>query len=107
MCYLVCFTNQVLPTVVFFSAIISGLYYLGVMQIIIRVIGGFLERVMGTTTAESLNAAANIFIGQVLKYHDLTSKILSQLVLMNHFPIYESSYNLNFKLNQIKSILAI
>lgn len=53
-----------LPTIVFFSAVISILYYLGAMQALIRNIAGVMQVAMGTTAGESLNAAGNIFIGQ-------------------------------------------
>ena len=56
---------QVLPVVVFFSSIVSVLYYCGVMQFIIRHVARFLAFCLGTSPAESLNAAGNIFIGQV------------------------------------------
>ena len=58
------FAFQVLPTVIFFSALISVLYYLGVMQWVIRILGGGLQKALGTSRAESLSAAANIFVGQ-------------------------------------------
>ncbi|MDD1792812.1 NupC/NupG family nucleoside CNT transporter [Enterovibrio makurazakiensis] len=58
------FAFQVLPTVVFFSALISVLYYLGVMQLVIRILGGALRKVLGTSHAESMSATANIFVGQ-------------------------------------------
>ncbi|MCE0494302.1 NupC/NupG family nucleoside CNT transporter [Vibrio salinus] len=58
------FAFQVLPAVVFFSALISVLYYIGVMQWVIRIIGGGLQKALGTSKAESLSAAANIFVGQ-------------------------------------------
>ncbi|WP_407332277.1 NupC/NupG family nucleoside CNT transporter [Enterovibrio sp. 27052020O] len=58
------FAFQVLPTVVFFSALISVLYYLGIMQLVIRVLGGALRKVLGTSHAESMSATANIFVGQ-------------------------------------------
>ncbi|XP_041367798.1 solute carrier family 28 member 3-like isoform X3 [Gigantopelta aegis] len=54
---------SVMPMVTFFSAVISVLYYLGVMQAIVGVIGRFLGFCLGTTPAESLNAAGSIFIG--------------------------------------------
>lgn len=54
----------VLPIVIFFSSLISILYYLGVMQFVVRTIGGALQRVIGTDRVESLCAAANIFVGQ-------------------------------------------
>ena len=52
------------PSLSFFSALVSVLYYLGIMQLFIRIIGGGLQRLLGTTQAESLSAAANIFVGQ-------------------------------------------
>ncbi|MCC4799654.1 nucleoside transporter NupC [Enterovibrio norvegicus] len=58
------FAFQVLPTVVFFSALISVLYYLGIMQFVIRILGGALRKVLGTSHAESMSATANIFVGQ-------------------------------------------
>lgn len=54
----------VLPIVIFFSALISILYHLRVMQFVVRTIGGTLQRVIGTDRVESLCAAANIFVGQ-------------------------------------------
>ncbi|XP_052250658.1 solute carrier family 28 member 3-like isoform X5 [Dreissena polymorpha] len=56
------FSMKVLSIVIFFFTIINILYYLGVMQAIIKVIGKFLAFCMGTTPAESINAAANIFV---------------------------------------------
>lgn len=58
------FAFQVLPAVVFFSALISVLYYIGVMQWVIKIIGGGLQKALGTSKAESMSAAANIFVGQ-------------------------------------------
>lgn len=58
------FAFRVLPTIVFFSALISLLYYVGVMQWIIRILGGLLQKALGTSKAESMSAAANIFVGQ-------------------------------------------
>lgn len=58
------FAFNVLPVIVFFSALMSVLYYLGIMQVIIRVIGGGLKRIMLTGHAESLSATANIFVSQ-------------------------------------------
>lgn len=54
----------VLPPIVFFAALISILYYLGIMPLVIRWIGGALEKVTGISKVESLCAAANIFVGQ-------------------------------------------
>lgn len=58
------FAFRVLPTLIFFSALISVLYYLGVMQWVIRILGGALQKALGTSRAESMSAAANIFVGQ-------------------------------------------
>ncbi len=58
------FAFRVLPTLIFFSALISVLYYLGVMQWVIRILGGGLQKALGTSRAESMSAAANIFVGQ-------------------------------------------
>lgn len=58
------FALRVLPIIVFFSALISLLYYIGVMQWVIKLIGGSLQKVLGTSKAESMSAAANIFVGQ-------------------------------------------
>jgi CNT family concentrative nucleoside transporter len=58
------FAINVLPMIVFFSALMSVLYHLKIMQIVVKLIGGALRRVIGTRAVESLNAAANIFIGQ-------------------------------------------
>ncbi|MER2190188.1 MAG: NupC/NupG family nucleoside CNT transporter [Solibacillus sp.] len=58
------FAMSVLTIIIFFSSLISVLYYLGIMQLVIKIIGGFLSKVLGTSKAESVNAAANIFVGQ-------------------------------------------
>jgi concentrative nucleoside transporter, CNT family len=58
------FAIQVLSIVIFFSALISVLYYLGIMQWVIKIIGGPLSKILGTSKAESMSAAANIFVGQ-------------------------------------------
>lgn len=58
------FAFQVLPTLIFFSALISVLYYVGIMQWVIKVLGGGLQKALGTSRAESMSAAANIFVGQ-------------------------------------------
>lgn len=58
------FALNVLPVVIFFSALISVLYYLHIMQFFIKIIGGFLSTLLGTRKAESISAAANIFVGQ-------------------------------------------
>ena len=58
------FAVNVLPVVVFFSAFIAVLYHLGVMMWVVRILGGGLRRFLGTSHAESMSAAANIFVGQ-------------------------------------------
>lgn len=58
------FAFQVLPIIIFFSALISVLYYIGVMQWIIQILGGGLRMLLGTSRAESMSATANIFVGQ-------------------------------------------
>ncbi|SDH44401.1 NupC/NupG family nucleoside CNT transporter [Alteribacillus bidgolensis] len=58
------FAFQVLPVIIFFSSLIAVLYYIGVMQWIVKIIGGFLSFILGTSKAESMSAAANIFVGQ-------------------------------------------
>lgn len=55
---------NILPIIVFFSALVSILYYLGIMQLVVRWIGGFLQWVMGVDRVEALYAAANIMVGQ-------------------------------------------
>jgi CNT family concentrative nucleoside transporter len=58
------FAIAALPVIIFFAALVSILYHLGVMQFVIRWIGGAIEKVVGTSKVESLCAAANIFVGQ-------------------------------------------
>lgn len=61
---LVTFAFTVLPTIVFFSALVSMLYHVGLMQQVVRGIAWLMMRTMGTSGAESLSAAGNIFVGQ-------------------------------------------
>ncbi|MAK71673.1 MAG: NupC/NupG family nucleoside CNT transporter [Idiomarina sp.] len=58
------FAIQVLSVIVFFSSLISVLYYLGIMKWIIRILGGGLQKLLNTSRPESMSAAANIFVGQ-------------------------------------------
>ena len=58
------FAISALPVIIFFAAIVSILYYLGIMQLIIRWIGGAIQWITGISKVESLGAAANIFVGQ-------------------------------------------
>ena len=58
------FAFQVLPTIIFIASLFALLYYLGVMQVVIRAAAWVMQRVMGASGAESLNVAASIFMGQ-------------------------------------------
>ncbi len=58
------FALQVLPIIVFFASLIGVLYHLGIMERIVQLIGGFIQLALGTSKAESMAAATNIFIGQ-------------------------------------------
>ncbi|ARC83574.1 nucleoside transporter, NupC family protein [Clostridium argentinense CDC 2741] len=58
------FALQVLPTIIFFSALMSILYHLGVMQFFISIISKGLAKILGTSGAETLSAVANIFVSQ-------------------------------------------
>jgi len=58
------FAIGALPVIIFFASLISVLYYLGIMQLIIKWVGGAIQKVTGITKVESLGAAANIFVGQ-------------------------------------------
>jgi len=58
------FAVNVLPIIIFFSALMSVLYHLRIMEWIVKLVGGFLHKVIGTGAVESMNAAANIFVGQ-------------------------------------------
>lgn len=57
------FAIQVLPVIIFFSSFIAVLYHFGIMQFIVRWVGGGLSRLLKTSKAESMSAAANIFLG--------------------------------------------
>ena len=58
------FAIRVLPNIIFFSSLIAVLYYLGIMQWVIKIIGGGLQKLLKTSKPESLSATANIFVGQ-------------------------------------------
>lgn len=58
------FALRVLPVIIFFSSLIAVLYYLGIMQWVIRLLGGALQKLLGTSRTESMSATANIFVGQ-------------------------------------------
>ena len=77
------FAFQVLPIVIFFASLISVLYHLKIMQFVIRVLGGFLERVLKTSKVESTAAAANLFVG--LTEAPLTIKPYIQAMTKSEF----------------------
>ncbi|ALO44394.1 NupC/NupG family nucleoside CNT transporter [Pseudoalteromonas phenolica] len=58
------FAIQVLPVIVFFSALVAVLYHLGIMTWVIKILGGGLQKLLKTSRPESLSATANIFVGQ-------------------------------------------
>jgi CNT family concentrative nucleoside transporter len=58
------FAIAALPVIIFFASLVSILYYLGIMQFVVRWVGGGIEKVIGVSKVESLCAAANIFVGQ-------------------------------------------
>jgi CNT family concentrative nucleoside transporter len=58
------FAFNVLPTIIFFSALMSVLYYLGVMQLIVQALAWVMQKTLGTSGAETLSASGNIFLGQ-------------------------------------------
>lgn len=58
------FALKALPVMVFFSSLVAVLYYLGIMQLFIKIVGGGLQKLLGTSKKESMSAAANIFVGQ-------------------------------------------
>src|SRR6202047_4024212 len=58
------FAFQGFPTIIFIASLFALLYYLGVMQVVIRCAAWVMQRVMGASGAESLNVAASIFMGQ-------------------------------------------
>ena len=57
------FAIKVLPVIVFMSSLMSLLYYFGIMQWIVRLVGGSLQKLLGTSKTESMAATANIFVG--------------------------------------------
>ncbi|QDU55648.1 NupC/NupG family nucleoside CNT transporter [Aeoliella mucimassa] len=58
------FAFGVLPTIIFFSSLMSVLYHLGIMQLVVRGLAFVMQKTLGTSGAETLSAAANIFVGQ-------------------------------------------
>lgn len=61
---LVNFVFDVLPTIIFFSSLMTVLYYLGIMQRVVAVVAWAMQRTMGTSGSETTSASANIFVGQ-------------------------------------------
>jgi nucleoside permease NupC len=57
--------GQILQVVIYFGAIVSLLYYYGIMQFVLTRLAAFVQMTMGTTATESFNAVACIFLGQV------------------------------------------
>ncbi len=60
----VIFAFQVLPAIIFVSALFAIMYYLGIMQVVVKAFAVMMNKVMGASGAESLNVAASIFMGQ-------------------------------------------
>lgn len=58
------FAVNVLPIIIFFSALMSVMYHLRIMEWVVKLVGGALHKIIGTGAVESMNAAANIFVGQ-------------------------------------------
>jgi CNT family concentrative nucleoside transporter len=58
------FAINVLPIIIFFSALMSVMYHLRIMEWVVKLVGGALHKIIGTGAVESMNAAANIFVGQ-------------------------------------------
>ena len=58
------FAVNVLPIIIFFAALMSVLYHLRIMEWLVKIVGGALHKIIGTGAIESMNAAANIFVGQ-------------------------------------------
>ncbi|RMH16412.1 MAG: NupC/NupG family nucleoside CNT transporter, partial [Gemmatimonadetes bacterium] len=58
------FAFNVLPTIIFFSSLMTVLYHLGVMQLVVKGVAWVMQRTMRTSGAETLSAAGNIFVGQ-------------------------------------------
>ena len=61
---LVNFAFRALPTIIFFSALMSVLYHLGIIQFVVKWIAKAMQKTMGTSGSETLSVSANIFVGQ-------------------------------------------
>ena len=60
----VVFAFQIMPAIIFVSALFAILYYLGIMQVVVKAFAVVMNKIMGASGAESLNVAASIFMGQ-------------------------------------------
>ncbi len=58
------FAFKVLPTVIFYSALMAVLYHLGIMQLLVRAVAWLMQFTLGTSGPETVSVAANIFVGQ-------------------------------------------
>ena len=58
------FAFNILPTIIFFSSLMTVLYHLGVMQVVVKAFAWVMQRLLNTSGAETLSASANIFVGQ-------------------------------------------
>ena len=63
------FAFSVLPTIIFFSSLMTVMYYFGIMQAVVRGFAWVMQRTMKTSGAETLSAAGNIFLGQIGRAH--------------------------------------
>ncbi|MDO7205758.1 Na+ dependent nucleoside transporter N-terminal domain-containing protein [Paraclostridium bifermentans] len=70
------FGIQVLGNIIFISALVAALYYIGLIGFVVKLIGGAIEKVLGTSKVESFVAVANMFLGQT-ESPILVSKYLS------------------------------
>ncbi|WP_270506401.1 NupC/NupG family nucleoside CNT transporter [Paraclostridium sordellii] len=83
------FAISVLGNIVFIGALVGALYYLGVINLVVKIIGGAIQKVLGTSAVESLVAVANMFLGQtespilVSKYLHLMTTSELMLVLIS------------------------
>lgn len=83
------FGIQVLGNIIFISALVAALYYIGVIGFVVKIIGGAIEKVLGTSKVESFVAVANMFLGQtespilVSKYLEGMSESEIMLVLIS------------------------
>ncbi|MFR4162452.1 MAG: NupC/NupG family nucleoside CNT transporter [Paraclostridium sordellii] len=83
------FAVSVLGNIVFIGALVGALYYLGVINLVVKIIGGAIQKVLGTSAVESLVAVANMFLGQtespilVSKYLHLMTTSELMLVLIS------------------------